>query len=187
MIAKIWGFIVGVVSGEWVVTGFLKTNGGDAILFRTCWVTLLVTIAAVGIRLQWVHAPNGDEIAVTQHLLDIGGWLSAVFGGVYLALYARFSSQWAYLASLYNQIKQTEATAGVNTTVLASWKAGFIEDAESLHLACKSSFAPVIKAWGADVAVANAFAQYAPGSSSRWSKLQKRVEAAVVKTAAKYK
>ncbi len=112
--------------------------------------------------------------------------MSAVFGGVYLALYARFSSQWAYLASLYNQIKQTEATAGVNVDVLASWKAGFIEDAENLHLACKSSFAPVIKAWGAESAVEHAFAQYAPGSAARWNVLQKRVEAAVVKTAAKY-
>ncbi len=186
MIGKAWGFIVGLISGEWVVTGCLKTNGGDAILFRTCWVTLLVAVAVVGIRLQWVHAPNGDEIAVTQHLLDVGGWLSAVFGGVYLALYARFSSQWAYLASLYNQIKQTEATAGVNPAVLASWKAGFIEDAENLHLACKSSFAPVIKAWGADTAVENAFAKYAPGSTSRWNALQVRVHAAVDKTAAKY-
>ncbi|MBR8344630.1 hypothetical protein [Burkholderia ambifaria] len=186
MIAKIWGFIVGLLSGEWIVTHCLKTNGGDAILFRTGWVTLLVTVAVVGIRLQWVRAPNGDEIAVTHHLLDVGGWLSAVFGGVYLALYARFSSQWAYLASLYNQIKQTEATAGVNVDVLASWKAGFIEDAENLHLACKSSFAPVIKAWGAESAVEHAFAQYAPGSAARWNVLQKRVEAAVVKTAAKY-
>ncbi|MBU9154298.1 hypothetical protein KTD28_06715 [Burkholderia gladioli] len=187
MTAKIWGFIVGLISGEWVVTRCLKTNGGDAILFRTCWVTLLVAVAVVGIRLHWVHAPNGDKIAVTRHLLDVGGWLSAVFGGVYLALYARFSSQWTYLASLYNQIKQTEATAGVNSAVLASWKAGFIEDAENLHLACKSSFAPVIKAWGTDAAVASAFVSYAPGSASRWKKLQTRVKAAVDKTAERYK
>ncbi|MCA8153363.1 hypothetical protein DF044_24105 [Burkholderia contaminans] len=187
MIGKAWGCIVGLVSGEWVVTRWLKTNGGDAILFRACWVTLLVGAVVMAIRLEWVRALNGDEIDTIHHLLDIGGWLSAVFGGVYLALYARFSSQWSYLASLYNQIKQTEATAGVSVNVLASWKAGFIEDAENLHLACKSSFAPVIKAWATDAAVVQAFADYAPGSRSRWNKLQERVNAAVETIENKYK
>ncbi|WP_059486253.1 hypothetical protein [Burkholderia cepacia] len=187
MIAKIWGFIVGLISGEWVVTRWLKTNGGDAILFRTCWVTLLVAAAVVAFRLRWVRTSNGCEIAITQHLLDIGGWLSAVFGGVYLALYARFSSQWSYLASLYNQIKQTESTAGSKADVLASWKAGFIEDAENLHLACKSSFAPIIQAWATDTEVEKAFADYAPGKKIRWDALQKRIDDAVKTIESKYK
>ncbi len=32
----------------------------------------------------------------------------AIFAAVYFALYARFASQWSYLANLYNKIKEAE-------------------------------------------------------------------------------
>lgn len=76
-------------------------------------------------------------------------WLGAIFAGSYAALYARFSAQWQYLANLYNTIMATHVSLSpskrkVNQETLASWKAAFIEDAQDLHLATKSMFAPVI-------------------------------------------
>jgi hypothetical protein len=57
--------------------------------------------------------------------------------------YARFSSQWSYLAGVYNQIKAAECRTGFQETVLAQWKAGFIEDAADLHLLRKAMFASI--------------------------------------------
>jgi hypothetical protein len=71
----------------------------------------------------------------------------AIFAGIYIALYSRFSSQWSYLAGLYNQIKQTEATNVDTDLIMDQWKAGFIEDAIALHLAKKPMFAMIIRAW----------------------------------------
>lgn len=183
--AKLWGWLVECISGEWVVTRWLKTNGGDAILFRTIWVTFWVGAIAVIVRKYAV--PSTTTSTNLAILAELGNWLSAVFGGVYLAFYARFSSQWAYLASLYNQIKQTEATAGANVDVLAQWKAGFIEDAENLHLACKASFAPVIKAWGASPKVVEAFEKYAPGGKLRWIELKGRINLAAAKVESRFR
>ncbi|WP_155629303.1 hypothetical protein [Burkholderia territorii] len=179
--------IVSLFSGEWMLTECLKANGGEAVVLRACWVTGLIAIITIALRLEWIRNADGTAISLVKHLIDIGGWLSAVFGGVYLALYTRFSSQWSYLASLYNQIKQAEATAGSVASVIAGWKAGFIEDAENLHLACKSSFAPVIKVWSADSAVALAFEKFAPGGKKRWDGLQLRVNAAVDEIERRYK
>ena len=74
-------------------------------------------------------------------------WLGAIFGGVYAALYARFASQWGYLAGVFNQIRQMLATwkpGGGNVDHLFLWQAGFIEDALDLHLATKPMFATFI-------------------------------------------
>ncbi|VDO51962.1 unnamed protein product [Brugia timori] len=102
-----------------------------------------------------------------------------IFGATYAALYARFASQWGYIANLYNQIKQSEVDAAGSAQaaapatsisgtavspspsdaalVLAQWKAGFIEDALALHMASKPSIAGVIGAWFKDQYVKDAF------------------------------
>jgi hypothetical protein len=41
---------------------------------------------------------------------DSIGWIGAIFAAVYAALYARFASQWSYLAGVYNQMRQTLVT-----------------------------------------------------------------------------
>lgn len=64
---------------------------------------------------------------------------------------------------MYNQIKAAEARKDADRDALASWKAGFIEDADELHLAPKPMFATLIKNWAADAAVKAAFVSYAPG------------------------
>jgi hypothetical protein len=42
---------------------------------------------------------------------------------------------------------------GLRRFPLAEWKAGFIEDAQDLHLALKPLFASVIRAWGSEAEV----------------------------------
>lgn len=70
----------------------------------------------------------------------------AAFGAVYVALYARFSSQWNYLANLYNQIMQcrVKANGQYDKERLARWCAGFVEDAWRLHLLRKPMFTEVV-------------------------------------------
>lgn len=82
-----------------------------------------------------------------------------VYGAVYVALYARFTSQWTYMANLYNQIKQAEITVQepLGKKILAQWKAGYIEDAYTTHMATKPMVAGVIHAWYLDPDVKDAF------------------------------
>ena len=113
-------------------------------------------------------------------------WFGAIFAAVYAALYTRFSSQWTYLAGLYNQIKaaevqvavsaNTDSTKDVAAKVLTSWKAGFIEDAEELHLALKPMFAEVIRTWSEDEKVQSEFAKYAPGGEEGLKELLSDIE-----------
>jgi hypothetical protein len=119
-------------------------------------------------------------------------WCGAIFAAVYAALYTRFSSQWTYVAGLYNQIKATEAQTAVSTHkdaadgVLASWKAGFIEDADDLHLALKPMFAALIKAWSQDEKVQGEFATHSPGGQERLEALLSDVDRVLQERARDY-
>jgi hypothetical protein len=126
-------------------------NSGGVVVARAGWLScllLLVYIAAIE-RLK----PGGSwefcGECLQRQLVDnlkLGG---AIFAAAYAALYARFSSQWLYLAGLYNQIMAAQVRAGNDTDQvragkLALWKAGFIEDAVAVHLAAKPMYAAVI-------------------------------------------
>ena len=76
---------------------------------------------------------------------------------MYAALYSRFASQWTYLAGVYNQIKMAESRTDRDPRKIAEWKAGFIVDAEELHLVRKPLFAEVVRAWRKDAAVEDAY------------------------------
>jgi len=173
---------VNVVTGEWFLSE-RTPNGGVVVIMRSVWVTALMVLAGFGVHTatldglfaffanpptSWSDVPVGwlcsDIWRFILTHVDRVGW---VFAGTYAALYARFSSQWSYLADLYNQIKakqvdvaQHDATftpydrnrmriRGVRTAeeVLAEWQAGFIEDAFELHLAGKRLFRNVIIKW----------------------------------------
>jgi hypothetical protein len=165
----------------------LRTNGGDAIIGRALFITMWVFLVAIG--LQALVDPERTVPswnAFREQALDLAPWASAVFGGAYLALYARFSSQWGYLANLYNQIKQVEASEKVNDDPLAAWKAGFIEDAENLHLACKASIAPIIHAWVKDGRVETAYVRDVPGGKKRLDALKKKVAVVHAAVAGRY-
>jgi hypothetical protein len=118
--------------------------------------------------------------SLKAQLIELAPWFAAAAGAVYAALYARFSSQWSYLATLYNQIKQTEIQLLIPSVPdlmtaqdrLAQWKAGYIEDAQDLHLHTKSNIAGIIHFWSRDSNVAEAFINWAPGGQARWDKVQ---------------
>ncbi|GAB3758710.1 hypothetical protein GCM10028796_04790 [Ramlibacter monticola] len=130
-----------------------------------------------------------------RQFIETAPWFAAAAGAVYAALYARFSSQWSYLAALYNQIKQAEielfcadsCNEGSAKKKLAQWKAGYIEDAQDLHLHTKGNIAGIIHFWGEDSDVADAFTSWAPGAEMRWQRVRAEVEAAFKAAADKYK
>ncbi|MGQ3117659.1 MAG: hypothetical protein ACT6RQ_19015 [Hydrogenophaga sp.] len=109
-----------------------------------------------------------------KDIISLTKWTAGVFGGVYIAFYARFVSQWTYLANLYNQIKQTEVQGVKNEKALSQWKAGFIEDALDLHMATKPGTLAIIRAWGfghESAPVYQAFIAHAHDGRRRWDDL----------------
>ncbi|MCZ8411683.1 hypothetical protein O9649_28215 [Achromobacter dolens] len=165
-----------IMSGEFILRWF-ESNGGTVIVLRAVYITFWVMYAAA-VFILWVD-PSWPETQVLSYigkrLIDLLPWCGPVFGGVYLALYARFSSQWTYLAGVYNQIKQAEVSAA-NTVALDQWRAGYIEDAYFLHLALKPSVASVIHAWLKDEGVKTAFEAHTPGGSHALARLCTDVE-----------
>jgi hypothetical protein len=86
-----------------------------------------------------------DPVRALQLIAKYNEPLLLSLGGIYTALYARFASQWNYLANLYNQMMQVGVSAEhIQRDKMARWKAGFVEDAYSLHLAQKPMFAEVV-------------------------------------------
>lgn len=178
---RIWSNFVHVVSFEWLLKK--QPNGGDIILLRAVLIAISVYLLVIGIK----HGIDPTRITcfnIRELQLEVGAtlpWFGAIFGAVYVALYARFSSQWSYLANLYNQIKAAEVAAlarlaekkPTNVSAkeviqkLAEWKAGYIEDAEGLHLATKKSFAPIIWFWLRNKDVRNAYIHATPGGAER--------------------
>lgn len=119
-------------------------------VLRALWIGTLGYFATIALtellrpNTAWVFSLTALRSALFENL-KIGGAISA---GAYTALYARFASQWSYLAGVYNQIMAAQVR-GVPPDAevrraLESWKAGFIEDAEDLHLTTKPMFAGVI-------------------------------------------
>jgi len=155
--------VVEIVSSEWLLTRLPLQNGGGIILLRSLLTSLEIYILIVILY--------NEQISTTPH------WFGAIFAAVYAGFYARFASQWSYLANLYNQIKATECTKDCNADELAKWKAGFIEDAEELHLAAKPLFASVLLAWAGDQTVKAMFEKYTPGGTERFDRLMRCVEA----------
>lgn len=144
-----WIFHYG--TGEFVLNR--RPNGGGVVVVRAIWTTSILFTLAVGVRESF--APNAEWLtfsfpnalaAIREHL----AWFGAILTVVYAALYARFSSQWLYLANLYNQISEAsvklpeERRTSEQQEQLDTWWAGFIEDAQDLHLATKKNYALLI-------------------------------------------
>ena len=188
-----------LASGETLIARLKpQENGGEIIFARAVWVAVVVTLlseALAGIarliRLACEPFPVFPPVPLTAAgcVLGLLAWLRSltetngsffltVFAGCYAAFYARFASQWTYLADLYNQINAKEidiagaphcqaltdrdsalaaidagATSGLQFNqayLLGQWKCGFIEDAFTIHLAKKKLFASVIVNWAKD-------------------------------------
>ena len=174
---RMWGWVVEQISLEGLLTRRHLPNGGSVILLRSLFASSVVYLILLGIEnlmdpsRTWRPSARAFELQLHESLR----WYGAIFGAIYAALYARFSSQWAYLANVYNQIKAAECRKECSPRHLAEWKAGFIEDAEELHLAGKPIFASVLRAWNTDE-VKYRFAKYSPGGEERFVALMARVE-----------
>lgn len=151
-----------------------RGNGGGVIAARAAMVAL-VTYSLTVALLQLLGPSSACDpscMTLRQQCARSLPTLGAAFAAAYVAFYARFSSQWTYLAGVYNQIKAAEVRGvGDNNVPLAQWKAGFIEDADELHLARKPLFASVIRAWGNDEDVKRQYDVLTAGRGARWKRI----------------
>jgi hypothetical protein len=160
-------------------------NGGTAVLLRSAIISLGLYLAAIALKSR--IAPGATwhfDLTVFRSLIaETIPWFGAIFAGVYVALYSRFASQWNYLANLYNQIMQTAVQNPPNgisqESALRLWQAGFIEDAEDLHLAGKPMFASVIHSMLAKPETRSYFTAHAPGGAQRLTELELTVAKAL--------
>ena len=170
--------LVKAISFEWLMTETDQPNGGTLIAVRACLIALLMYLVYIAVS-HGCDPTRTNVFCWTEFKEEFGKsfqYFSALLGGTYLALYARFSSQWSYLAQLYNSIKSIEVQAAIASPVIAEWKAGFIEDAFNLHLATKNNFAPIISAGCRDEKVREAFCKYTPNGHNQLDCILKSVE-----------
>jgi len=176
-----------LLAGEWLL-GVFKSNGGTVVALRAVWTTAIFAVASV-IAVSVFDPVRTGPLTVNSArgvLWEVSGSIVIFLGAAYVALYARFVSQWGYLAGLYNLIKQTEATAGSDKKIIAQWKAGYLEDAENLHLAAKNNLAPVLHAWVQDPDVIRAYIKNTPGGSNRLRRLRSMAARAYEEEAVKW-
>jgi len=151
-----WGFfrwfisvIFEVVSGEFILR--YMQNGGKAILMRAIFVSLLIFSIAILLK---SYASGGVVFTFSpQHFRGDANahfsWFGAIFGGVYVALYTRFTAQWSYLSALYNQqmcalVTTSIEKANSDRASWVKWKAAFVEDAIDMHLYTKRGISNVV-------------------------------------------
>lgn len=127
-----------------------RANGGTVVVLRSAWIAALGYLATILLR-ELLDPASICEFSLralrTAAFTNLAVF-GAIFAAAYAALYARFASQWTYLAGLYNQIMAAKVR-GVGTgtdekSAMCAWEAGFLEDADELHLARKPMFAGVI-------------------------------------------
>lgn len=180
---KIGAKFINLLSGEFILSEG-RPNGGDVVVLRTLWVGSVIFFTLVVLRI-WI-APTDGCCCFTHALGEAfksaitGVETPTIFGATYAAFYARFVSQWTYIANLYNQIKQAEvAAAGTahgrkqQKLVLAQWKAAFIEDALTVHMASKQPMKGVVQAWYGDQLVRHQFLRHTPDALAKLAQLQK--------------
>jgi hypothetical protein len=168
------------ISAEWVLKG--RANGGGAVLARTILVAL--PIYALAVLLKAVLQPKaamGFDFAESRRLVEATlPWLGTILAGVYAGLYSRFSAQWNYLADLYNQQFAASLSCAPDDKEAAKrlrmWQAGFIEDAEVLHLALKPMFASVIRVLLKKEEVRATYIAHTPGGAQRLQQLEERID-----------
>src|SRR4030065_1180418 len=184
-IITVWSAIVFIVSGEWMFALARRSNGVDMVLVRSLCISSILYIAVI-LAKRWVDPRQLQEISVYQLRYEIAQlfpWLGAIFAGVYASLSARYASQWKYLADLYNKIKEMQVrdATTVKQKAMAEWKAGFLEDAQLLHLGTHRVFVSVLRAWGSEKEVERQFLKHCPRGKRRYDALMRDVEAAFVR------
>lgn len=171
-----WKSFVNLISGEWILNN--ADNGGATIALRALICSAFIFVLMIGFinmvdpQTSWIF--SFDELKI--ELKNKFTWYSAIFAAVYAALYGRFASQWTYLANLYNSIKSASLNDNINADRLAEWKAGFIEDAECLHLSHKDNFISIIHTWTNEKLVRDKYIAFTPGGEARFNKLKSSID-----------
>jgi hypothetical protein len=159
--------------------------GSTVIVLRS--ICTSAVIYGIALSLRNLIDPSRSWVVSLAELrkqaVETGAWLGPLLGATYASFYSRFSSQWTYLAGLYNLIKQLECAAN-NADCIADLKAAFIEDADELHLARKPIFASTIRVWLGIEAVRRSFIDTVPGGELRLDALQRVVDDVYKKAAA---
>ena len=149
-------------------------NSGTWVFIRATWTTAFIYGLAFTLR-QWGFGWPDTFEAFAATL----PWLGFIFAAIYTAYYARFSSQYAYLADLYNQQMAVSAQVDegeVTEKVFALWSAAYIEDAEELHLHLKPIFATLIREMLRRPEVREAYKKYTPGGEARLRRVECQVD-----------
>lgn len=182
-VLKLFSFVVRLGSGEYLLDRSDVSNGGTVVFTRALHVAVVIVCLGLLAR-NWLDPNRTSEFSMHElrsQLAAVGPWLGTVFAASYAAFYARFASQWTYLAGVYNQIKAAEGRKDASETAIAEWKAGFIEDAAELHLIRKRMFASIVHEWAGahEGKVRMAFENYAPGGKPRLDELIDQVSEVV--------
>ncbi|HUQ48942.1 MAG TPA: hypothetical protein VM053_11980 [Gemmatimonadaceae bacterium] len=103
--------LINFFSGEWILEWSPYTaNGGTVVAIRSLWLTFWVFFPAFVLKTSLGEGKIAafDPRQGAADFVESLPWIAAIFAGVYVALYTRFSSQWTYLANLFNQIVQAQ-------------------------------------------------------------------------------
>ena len=160
-----------------------RPNGGTVVFMRSTQLTLLLYAP-----LAFLIYFSANEItghfslkAFAKAIADTIPMLGAIFAASYVTFYSRFSAQWNYLASLYNQIMAASVALSAeqceSSEKLALWKAAFIEDAQDLHLARKPMFQYLVQALLSDPKVRQAFITSCPNGAERVAEIDQALTA----------
>jgi hypothetical protein len=176
--------LIDFLAGEKLLDWLKLPNGGTMVFIRSLVVTGEVYFIALWLR-SLFHAESPLKFEFGQLFHDLPEtlpWIGAIFAFSYAAFYARFSSQWTYLAGFYNQLMATQAQiAGTAPTLeqrdpdanpkIQLWKAAFVEDAQDLHLATKKMFSLTVWFILEQPAIFDTFVTYTPGGANRLTEL----------------
>lgn len=179
--------MLSLLSAEFLLNN--RSNSGAVVFVRSFWTATLIYIATILLKISIDPHP---EIAlnISQIRTEVAAtlpWLGAIFAGAYVALYTRFASQWSYLAGIYNDmmsaaVQMAPADPGA-LSALHLWQAGFIEDADDLHLAQQPVFAAVIKGVLLKPEVRSNFVQHSSGGQARLDRIEAQIAVALVAAA----
>lgn len=171
-----------ILDGEWVLR-FLP-NGGTAVIVRTVQLSTLAFLLAIGVD-SYLDPKAHLAFDWAQFLATVKAhltWFGVLFGGIYVALYSRFSSQWSYLAGLYNSLMQLECQeprselkddAKLERRAMA-W-AAFIDDAWTMHLAAKPSFSSAIRTLLSDERIRTVVDRWYADHKPEYEAFQRRI------------
>jgi hypothetical protein len=172
-VTRVGSWVVEYASGEYLLAKS-KRNGGGIVFLRALHSTIVILSLALLLKnaLDPTRSSEFSLFELQTQLSGIGPWFGTVFAATYAGLYSRFASQWSYLAGVYNQIKAAECRKDVDANCISQWKAGFIEDAEDLHLIRKPIFWGIAHVWLQDMLVCTAFAAHTPNGPARLAALR---------------